>query len=81
MCKTSPTVPVGAKELTALLVKARSLMISIYGNEWSDNMTYIECLENLEDCIVSTAIMATQDASETKTEQFLRDCEYDGPAF
>ncbi len=81
MCKTSPTVPVGAMELTALLVKARSLMISIYGNEWSDNLTYTECLENLEDCIVSTAIMATLDASETKTEQFLRDCKYDGPAF
>lgn len=81
MCKTLPTVPVGAKELTALLVKARSLMISIYGNEWSDNLTYTECLDNLEDCIVSTAIMATLDASETKTEQFLRDCNYDGPVF
>ena len=56
-------------------------MISIYGNEWSGNLTYTECLENLEDCIVSTAIMATLDASETKTEQFLRDCNYDGPVF
>lgn len=81
MCKTSPTVPVGAKELIALLVKARSLMISIYGNEWSDNLTYTECLDNLEDCIVSTAIMATLDTSETKTEQFLRDYNYDGPVF
>ena len=81
MCKTSPTVPVGTKELTALLVKARSLMISIYGNEWSDNLTYTECLDNLEDCIVSTAIMASLDASETKTEQFLRDCNYAGPVF
>lgn len=80
MRKTLPTVPVGAKELTALLVKARSLMISIYENDWSDNMTYTECLENLEECIVSTAIMATQDISETQTDQFLRDCNYDGSA-